>query len=123
MNGFNARATALADAASSSILTAYCFVAFSAIPAIVPSLMGVILYVSNTVQLVALPLLGVSNAAQAAATRREMREMHAVTLEILAAQREMVADLHAKHDALRISLEEKGEPPPEEGRRAGAAAR
>jgi hypothetical protein len=89
----NDKVANLADAIFSSIVTAYAFIMLSLIPLIVSSLMSPILYISNCIQLAALPALGVSNAVQARTTRKLMQEMHDAVLDELSEIKKMHADL------------------------------
>ncbi len=76
----------IAAAVYSSMLTAFAFLALSLWPTIDPKHMALILFISNAIQLVSLPLLGVAGKVQADA-------LHAK------------ADaLHDKHDALHAMM-------------------
>lgn len=101
MRRLNARLPLLAAAVYSSMLTAYAFIMLSAAPALVPKWMALILFISNAIQLVSLPLLGVAGRVQSEDTARIIRETHDE-------MRDLVTALHAKHDAFAASLTDDG---------------
>jgi hypothetical protein len=66
-----------------SIWCVYAFTLFSLIPAVAPSTQVMLLYISNCIQLVALPAIMVGNAILARGADQRAREDHAALLEIL----------------------------------------
>lgn len=95
----NAFCSEKADQIFTSIWTAYGFFTFSLIPLAASALMAPILYMSNCVQLVALPLLGVSNSVQSAATRKLLQETHDTLMAELEAHKQ-------EHDETQKKLDE-----------------
>lgn len=81
----------------SSLFTAALFLVLSVLGVALPAWMAVILFVSNAIQLVSLPLLGVAGKVQGDRIDNLIRETHDATKELL-------DDLHAKHDALQNHL-------------------
>ena len=80
------RLAIIAAVVYSSMMTAFAFLALSLWPVFDPKHMALILFISNAIQLVSLPLLGVAGKVQADA-------LHAK------------ADaLHEKHDALHAHI-------------------
>ncbi len=80
------RLALLSAAIYSSMVTAFVFLALSLWPTIDPRHMALILFISNAIQLVSLPLLGVAGKVQADA-------LH-----------EKADALHEKHDALHDKI-------------------
>ena len=76
-----------------SIWCVYAFFVFSLIPVVKPDWQGPLLYVSNSIQLVALPALMVGNAILTRGSDQRAAEDHAALVEILSDVREEVARL------------------------------
>ncbi|MCG0994698.1 hypothetical protein HK13_08055 [Acetobacter indonesiensis] len=86
-----------------SIWCVYAFLVFSLVPLAVPAWQNTLLYVSNCIQLVALPALMVGNAVLSRGADRRAAEDHQALLEILSDVREELADLRAKTAGLAQS--------------------
>lgn len=80
----------------SSIWCVYAFFVFSLVPVLMPAWQNTLLYVSNCIQLVALPALMVGNAVLSRGSDRRAAEDHQALLEILSDVREELADLKEK---------------------------
>lgn len=76
-----------------SIWCVYVFLLFSLIPLLVPQWQNTLLYISNCIQLVALPALMVGSAVLSRGADRRAAEDHQALLEILSDVREELADL------------------------------
>lgn len=76
-----------------SIWCVYAFFVFSLVPLIVPQWQNTLLYISNCIQLVALPALMVGSAVLSQGADQRASEDHAALLEILSDVREELADL------------------------------
>jgi len=87
----NDRLSELASRVFSSIYTAYSFLAFSLLPLLARAWMNPILYASNCIQLVALPLLGVTTAVQGNFQMKLIRETND---EVMAEHADTRADLN-----------------------------
>ena len=98
----NERLSELASRVFSSIYTAYGFLVFSLLPLLARAWMNPILYASNCVQLVALPLLGVTNAVQGNVQMKLIRETHD---EVMAEHTELKARLDAIEKSLKAITE------------------
>ncbi|MFT9399730.1 hypothetical protein [Acetobacter sp.] len=79
-----------------SIWCVYAFFLFSLVPVLVPAWQNTLLYISNCIQLVALPALMVGNAVLSRGADRRAAEDHQALLEILSDVREELADLKEK---------------------------
>ena len=79
-----------------SIWCVYAFFVFSLVPLIVPQWQNTLLYISNCIQLVALPALMVGSAVLSQGADQRASEDHAALLEILSDVREELADLKDK---------------------------
>lgn len=86
-----------------SIWCVYAFFLFSLVPVLVPAWQNTLLYISNCIQLVALPALMVGNAVLSRGADRRAAEDHQALLEILSDVREELADLRAKTAGLAQS--------------------
>ncbi|ATJ90567.1 hypothetical protein ACLEIY_15200 [Acetobacter tropicalis] len=86
-----------------SIWCVYVFFLFSLVPVLVPAWQNTLLYISNCIQLVALPALMVGNAVLSRGADRRAAEDHQALLEILSDVREELADLRAKTAGLAQS--------------------
>lgn len=80
----------------SSIWCVYVFFVFSLVPLLMPAWQNTLLYVSNCIQLVALPALMVGNAVLSKGADQRAAEDHKALLEILSDVREELADLKEK---------------------------
>ncbi|MCE0742808.1 hypothetical protein LWC05_02700 [Acetobacter sicerae] len=78
-----------------SIWCVYAFMLFSLLPVFKPEWQGGLLYVSNSIQLVALPALMVGSAILARGNDQRAAEDHAALIEILSDVREEVGRLRA----------------------------
>ncbi|WP_246375549.1 hypothetical protein [Gluconacetobacter takamatsuzukensis] len=78
-----------------SIWCVYMFTVFSLLPLVNASWQGPLLYISNCIQLVALPALMVGNAVIARGTDQRAAEDHTALLEILNDVREELAQVRA----------------------------
>ncbi|MCH4090521.1 MAG: hypothetical protein LKG39_05025 [Acetobacter sp.] len=78
-----------------SIWCVYAFILFSLLPVVRPEWQGALLYVSNSIQLVALPALMVGSAILARGNDQRAAEDHAALIEILSDVREEMARLRA----------------------------
>ncbi len=78
-----------------SIWCVYAFTVFSLIPLLVPSAQNTLLYVSNCIQLVALPALMVGSALLARSGEQRAAQDHDALVEILADVREELLALKA----------------------------
>lgn len=76
-----------------SIWCVYAFTVFSLIPVVAPQAQDMLLYISNCIQLVALPALMVGSAILARDAEARARTDHAALLEILDDVREELATL------------------------------
>lgn len=89
-----------------SIWCVYVFLLFSLIPLLAPQWQNTLLYISNCIQLVALPALMVGSAVLSRGTDKRAAEDHQTLLEILADVREELADLKGITAALTQSASE-----------------
>lgn len=78
-----------------SIWCVYAFILFSLLPVFKPQWQDGLLYVSNAIQLVALPALMVGSAILARGNEQRAAEDHTALMEILSDVREEVARLRA----------------------------
>ncbi|GCE84968.1 hypothetical protein [Komagataeibacter diospyri] len=76
-----------------SIWCVYAFLVFSLIPLAAPAWQNTLLYISNCIQLVALPALMVGNAVLSRGTDQRAAEDHAALIEILNDVRSEVSEL------------------------------
>ncbi|MBE7731150.1 hypothetical protein [Komagataeibacter sp. FXV3] len=76
-----------------SIWCVYAFLVFSLIPLAAPAWQNTLLYISNCIQLVALPALMVGNAVLSRGTDQRAAEDHAALMEILNDVRSEVSEL------------------------------
>ncbi|GAB3594725.1 hypothetical protein [Acetobacter peroxydans] len=76
-----------------SIWCVYAFLIFSLVPALVPQWQNTLLYISNCIQLVALPALMVGSALLNKAQDDRALEDHRALVEILSDVREELADI------------------------------
>nr|WP_298794654.1 hypothetical protein [uncultured Acetobacter sp.] len=90
----------------SSIWCVYVFLVFSLIPVLVPQWQNTLLYISNCIQLVALPALMVGNAVLSRGSDKRATEDHQALLEILSDVREELADLKDRTAGLAQSTSE-----------------
>lgn len=89
-----------------SIWCVYVFFVFSLIPVLVPQWQNTLLYISNCIQLVALPALMVGNAVLSRGADKRAAEDHQALLEILSDVREELADLKDRTADLAQSTSE-----------------
>ncbi|WP_242010026.1 hypothetical protein [Acetobacter conturbans] len=94
-----------------SIWCVYVFLLFSMIPVIKPEWQGPLLYVSNAIQLVALPALMVGNAILARGSDQRAGEDHTALVEILSDVREEVARLRTMTAGIAQQETENSERP------------
>ena len=78
-----------------SIWCVYAFTIFSLVPLLLPKAQNTLLYVSNCIQLVALPALMVGSALLARSSEQRATQDHEALLEILADVREELTALKA----------------------------
>ncbi len=78
-----------------SIWCVYAFTIFSLVPLLVPKAQNTLLYVSNCIQLVALPALMVGSALLARSSEQRATQDHEALVEILADVREELVALKA----------------------------
>lgn len=78
-----------------SIWCVYAFTIFSLVPLLLPQAQNTLLYVSNCIQLVALPALMVGSALLARSGEQRAAQDHEALVEILAAVREELTTLKA----------------------------
>ncbi len=78
-----------------SIWCVYAFTIFSLVPLLVPKAQNTLLYVSNCIQLVALPALMVGSALLARSSEQRATQDHEALVEILADVREELTALKA----------------------------
>ena len=83
-----------------SIWCVYGFTIFSLIPLMLPTTQETLLYISNCIQLVALPALMVGSALLAQSSEKRAVEDHAALVEILADVREELVALKAIKSAI-----------------------
>ncbi len=84
-----------------SIWCVYAFTMLSLVPLLMPATQTTLLYVSNSIQLVALPALMVGSAMLARSNEQRAAQDHAALVEILAEVREELAILKALSSHLR----------------------
>ncbi|KFL87952.1 hypothetical protein [Acetobacter malorum] len=94
-----------------SIWCVYVFFVFSLIPVLMPQWQNTLLYISNCIQLVALPALMVGNAVLSRGADKRASEDHQALLEILSDVREELADLKDRTAGLAQSASEALERP------------
>ena len=97
-----------------SIWCVYAFLVFSLIPLAAPAWQNTLLYVSNCIQLVALPALMVGNAVLSRGTDQRAAEDHAALMEILNDVRAEVSELKAVTNDLARKTDEATHRPPSE---------
>ncbi|MFB7905240.1 hypothetical protein ACFC1T_02260 [Kitasatospora sp. NPDC056076] len=88
MTPFNERLAVVATRGFGTMWACYALVAFSLLPLVFPDQQAQLLYWSNCVQLVALPLLMVGQQVLGRAAERRATETHDAVLEELALLRE-----------------------------------
>ncbi|MCX2562345.1 hypothetical protein OQ252_13275 [Acetobacter farinalis] len=76
-----------------SIWCVYAFLVFSLVPVLVPQWENTLLYISNCIQLVALPALMVGSSVLSRGADKRAEEDHQALVEILSDVREELADL------------------------------
>ncbi|ANA13162.1 MULTISPECIES: hypothetical protein [Acetobacter] len=106
VNRFNENVAVKMTVMFGSIWCVYVFFLFSLVPAVVPQWQNTLLYISNCIQLVALPALMVGNAVLSRGADRRAAEDHQALLEILGDVREELADLKDKTAGLARSTNE-----------------
>ena len=106
VNRFNENVAVKMTIMFGSIWCVYVFFLFSLVPAVVPQWQNTLLYISNCIQLVALPALMVGNAVLSRGADRRAVEDHQALLEILGDVREELADLKDKTAGLARSANE-----------------
>ena len=89
-----------------SIWCVYAFLVFSLIPLAAPAWQNTLLYISNCIQLVALPALMVGNAVLSRGTDQRAAEDHAALIEILNDVRAEVGELKAVTNDLARKTDE-----------------
>lgn len=94
-----------------SIWCVYAFFVFSLIPVVRPDWQEPLLYISNCVQLVALPALMVGNAILTRGSDQRATEDHAALMEILNDVREEVSRLRTMTTGLAQTAEESAKRP------------
>ena len=92
-----------------SIWCVYAFTMFSLIPAVAPQVQDTLLYISNCIQLIALPALMVGSAILARDAEARARTDHAALLEILDDVREELATLK-RLTSHSVSADQAGAP-------------
>ncbi|WP_370636718.1 hypothetical protein [Komagataeibacter sp. FNDCF1] len=97
-----------------SIWCVYAFLVFSLIPLAAPAWQNTLLYISNCIQLVALPALMVGNAVLSRGTDQRAAEDHAALMEILNDVRAEVAELKTVTNDLALKTEAATHRPPSE---------
>jgi hypothetical protein len=100
----NERIAVTATGAFGSMWAFYVLVLYGLLPLLVPSAMTTLLYWSNCVQLVALPLLAVGQGVLGRAAERQARETHDDVVEELALLREERGQVALMLQALHIEL-------------------
>ncbi|MFT8676423.1 MAG: hypothetical protein ABF535_06770 [Acetobacter sp.] len=83
-----------------SIWCVYAFLLFSLTPLVVPKWQDTLLYISNCIQLVALPALMVGSAVLNRGANERAEQDHQALLEILADVKEELADLKLRTSGL-----------------------
>lgn len=94
-----------------SIWCVYAFFLFSLIPVVAPAWQEPLLYISNCIQLVALPALMVGNAILTRGSDRRAAEDHAALVEILTDVREEVTRLRNLTTGIARTTTENSERP------------
>ncbi|MDT8871148.1 hypothetical protein RAA17_08875 [Komagataeibacter rhaeticus] len=97
-----------------SIWCVYAFLVFSLIPLAAPAWQNTLLYISNCIQLVALPALMVGNAVLSRGTDQRAAEDHAALIEILNDVRAEVGELKAVTNDLARKTDAAAHRPPSE---------
>ncbi|BAK85155.1 hypothetical protein D3W54_02675 [Komagataeibacter medellinensis] len=97
-----------------SIWCVYAFLVFSLIPLAAPAWQNTLLYISNCIQLVALPALMVGNAVLSRGTDQRATEDHAALMEILNDVRAEVTELKTVTNDLARKTDEATHRPPSE---------
>ena len=97
-----------------SIWCVYAFLVFSLIPLAAPAWQNTLLYISNCIQLVALPALMVGNAVLSRGTDQRAAEDHAALIEILNDVRAEVGELKTVTNDLARKTDEVARRPPSE---------
>ncbi|MBB2200968.1 hypothetical protein [Gluconacetobacter tumulisoli] len=93
INGINDRVAIRLTVIFGSIWCVYAFLFFSLLPLAAPAWQNTLLYVSNCIQLVALPALMVGNAILSRSSDERAAADHAALVEILDDVRAELADL------------------------------
>mgnify|MGYP003362570743 CR=1 FL=1 len=97
-----------------SIWCVYAFFVFSLIPLAAPAWQNTLLYISNCIQLVALPALMVGNAVLSRASDQRAAEDHQALVEILNDVRAEVAALKAMTSGIAQKTDEAAKHPSSE---------
>lgn len=97
-----------------SIWCVYGFLVFSLIPLAAPAWQNTLLYISNCIQLVALPALMVGNAVLSRGADQRAAEDHAALMEILNDVRDEVTELKTVINDLTRKTDEVAHRPPSE---------
>ncbi|AZV39808.1 hypothetical protein CFR75_05455 [Komagataeibacter xylinus] len=97
-----------------SIWCVYGFLVFSLIPLAAPAWQNTLLYISNCIQLVALPALMVGNAVLSRGADQRAAEDHAALIEILNDVRDEVTELKTVINDLSRKTDEVANRPPSE---------
>jgi hypothetical protein len=84
VSAFNERLAVRATWAFGTMWAFYVFTAYGLLPLLFPGAINTLLYWSNVVQLVALPLLAVGQSVLGRAAERQAKETHDAVLEELA---------------------------------------
>jgi hypothetical protein len=95
---FNEHLAVRATKAFGTMWAFYVFTAYGLLPLLFPQAINTLLYWSNVVQLVALPLLAVGQAVLGRAAERQAKETHDAVLEELQLLRAQRADAAAPTD-------------------------
>lgn len=81
----------------------YAFAIYGALGAVLPDQQGPLLYWSNWIQLVSLPLLGVGVYLTGRSSEQQAKETHDAVMEELGLAREELADLRDIITALKVT--------------------
>ncbi|MBB2197466.1 hypothetical protein HLH44_08340 [Gluconacetobacter sp. 1c LMG 22058] len=111
IDAFNDRLAVKMTVMFGSIWCVYMFTVFSLLPLVNASWQGPLLYISNCIQLVALPALMVGNAVIARGTDQRAIEDHTALMEILNDVREELAQVRAFTAGIAQAQKENTERP------------
>ncbi|NHO20642.1 hypothetical protein GOB90_17160 [Acetobacter oeni] len=111
LDRFNDRLAVRMTVLFGSIWCVYAFLMFSLIPVLKPEWQGPLLYVSNSIQLVALPALMVGNAILTRGSDQRAAEDHTALIEILNDVREEMARLRAMTSGIEQTEQENADRP------------